>query len=81
MTYIETEAALNTLHILHSLLIYSFLLSSAALKATQYSDTDLWDLHKKITKFNKVIDLIMKGKTKSGNLNKTAEVKLTEITI
>ena len=51
-----------------------------ASKAIQHSDADLWNSHKEITEFNEVIDLIMQGRTKNGNLNKIAEVKFAETT-
>ena len=49
-----------------------------ALKVTQHSDTDLWDLCRKITEFDKVIDLIMQGRTNSENLNKIIEIKFAK---
>ena len=77
----NSRTTLNASHTSHWLSIYLFSSSSAALKVTWHSDTDLWDSHRKITEFNKVINLITQDRMKSGNLNKITEAKFAETAI
>ena len=72
---------LNFPHTSHWLLIYPFSSSPVAPKVIWYSDADLWDSCKKITEFNETIGLITQSRTKSGNLNKIAEIKFAETAI
>ena len=80
LTHTEIEAVSNIPHTSHWLLTL-FLSFSAALKVTWHSDADLWNSCREITEFDEAIGLIMQGRMKSGNLNKTAEIKLTKMTI